>query len=518
MVSCAVLERPGTWRVIGITVGLLLAFAPAVPLLFAAGVQNGGGSMLGGNFGAALGRSFAVAAAVALLTVGIGLPTGVLAGLSDFPLRSFLLALLALPLLVPSFLWAIGISMLRTSSGMSATSFLSGYSGAVIAFVAVGLPLVFFVSLLSTRGISRGQADAARLAGGESNLFRHALRSVSPTAALAGVLGGVLTLADPGPGQILGYNGAGFAILTSFAAQYDFGLAARQCLMLSALVVVIVLPVVVLLAPRFAASLLARDVAPLAPIRAPLTNWLAPVLLFSIIIFTVVLPATGLIAPVLREFPAARVAQEVRRTLPNTLVYAAPASGIATILGFALALIAGRERRLRAILLAAAVVLFALPSSFGALGILHAGSAAPAGFDFLFRSKFAASAGLAMHCLPLAVIVAMRSIGTTSPSWANAAAVHGVPLRLYFGRILVPHLLPAMLLAALLCALIATADVSTILLLHPPGETSLPLAIFTVMANAPESLVGALCLAYLGGAAVLMCLAAALARFARDTS
>jgi ABC-type spermidine/putrescine transport system permease subunit II len=123
-----------------------------------------------------------------------------------------------------------------------------------------------------------------------------------------------------------------------------------------------------------------------------------------------------------------------------------------------------------------------------------------------------------MHCLPLAVIIAMRSIGTTSPSWANAAAVHGVPLRLYFGRILVPHLLPAMLLAALLCALIATADVSTILLLHPPGETSLPLAIFTVMANAPESLVGALCLAYLGGAAVLMCLAAALARFARDTS
>lgn len=301
MISCAVLKGPGKWRIIGITVGLLLAFAPAAPLLFAAGNPNGGG-ILDANFAAALRRSFAVAAAVALVAVGIGLPTGVVSGLYDFPLRSLLLALLALPLLVPSFLWAIGISMLRASTGISATSFLSGYSGTVIAFVAVGLPLVFFVSLLSTRGISRSQADAARLAGGESTLFRHALSSVSPAAAVAGVLGGVLTLADPGPGQILGYNGAGFAILTSFAAQYDFGLGARQCLTLSALVVVIVLPLAVLLAPRFAASLLARDVAPFVPFRSSLTNWLAPALLFSIIIFTVALPAAGLIAPVLRDF------------------------------------------------------------------------------------------------------------------------------------------------------------------------------------------------------------------------
>ena len=51
--------------------------------------------------------------------------------------------------------------------------------------------------------------------------------------------------------------------------------------------------------------------------------------------------------------------------------------------------------------------------------------------------------------------------------------------------------------AVLLTALLATADIATVLLLHPPGEASLPLAIFTIMANAPESLVASLCLLYI---------------------
>jgi hypothetical protein len=50
-----------------------------------------------------------------------------------------------------------------------------------------------------------------------------------------------------------------------------------------------------------------------------------------------------------------------------------------------------------------------------------------------------------------------------------------------------------------------------VLLLHPPGEASLPLAIFSVMANAPESLVASLCLTYLLVAGTLL---AALLRFA----
>lgn len=515
MISCAILERPGKWRIVALAAGLLVAFTPALPLLFALGESSPASGGLGSSFFPALGRSLAVAAAVVVLATAAGLPAGVLAALYDFPARKILLALLALPLLVPSFLWAIGLSMLRLDAPLLAAIFPSGFPMTMLAFTALGLPLVLFVSFLSARGISRGQAAAARLAGGEWHLLGCTLRAVFPAAAFAALLAGVLTLADPGPGQILGFPGVGFELLTSFSAQYDFALAARQCLTLSGLVIGIILPAAVLLAPRLAAGLLSRDTAPLLPARTRFTSWLVPLALLGLVALTTLLPAAGLIVPGLQDFPAERVAAEVRRTLPNTFLYASAAAGIATALGLFLAFAAGRERRLRAVLLAAVIVLFALPPSLGALGVLHAGSTAPAQLDWLFRGKVAVAVSLALRCLPIAAIIAMRSVGTTSLSWASAAAVHGIPLRIYLGRVLLPWLLPAALLSALLCALIASADVGTVLLLHPPGEASLPLAIFTVMANAPESLVGALCLAYLGGAAVLMALGLGLARFVK---
>ena len=63
----------------------------------------------------------------------------------------------------------------------------------------------------------------------------------------------------------------------------------------------------------------------------------------------------------------------------------------------------------------------------------------------------------------------------------------------------------------LVVALLATADIGTVLLLHPPGQDSFPLAIFTVMANARESVVASLCLVYIlaaGGLVALGCMVA----------
>nr|MBA3543020.1 hypothetical protein [Chthoniobacterales bacterium] len=219
-----------------------------------------------------------------------------------------------------------------------------------------------------------------------------------------------------------------------------------------------------------------------------------------------VLPLAGFVRPLLREAPWARALEEVYRTLGNTFAYALMAAAIATMAGFVLAIAAGRDRKLRGVLLASLIVMFALPPALSALGFIYAASVSPAGLDPLLRSRFTVGLDLALRSLPIAAVFGIRAVGTASPSWAEAAAVHGVSLTSYFRKVLGRWLLPAALLSASLTALLATADVSTVLLLHPPGETSLPLAIFTVMANAPEPLVSALCLFYIGGAAGILLL------------
>jgi ABC-type spermidine/putrescine transport system permease subunit II len=65
-------------------------------------------------------------------------------------------------------------------------------------------------------------------------------------------------------------------------------------------------------------------------------------------------------------------------------------------------------------------------------------------------------------------------------------------------------MLPTAALAGLLVALLALADIGTVHLLAPPGESTLPLTIFTVMANTGEARVASLCLVYLALAAGLL--------------
>ena len=103
------------------------------------------------------------------------------------------------------------------------------------------------------------------------------------------------------------------------------------------------------------------------------------------------------------------------------------------------------------------------------------------------------------------------------PTWALAAGMHGVPLSKYLLRVVLPHLAPAGAAAFLLVGLLSTADLTTALLLCPPGASSLPLSIFTVMGNARESLVASLCMTYFGLALLLLAVGWGLARILAST-
>ena len=506
MISCAIIEHRGKWRLPAIGIGLLIALAPAGVLVFAAEGSSATqfSNLLRSGFSTALLRSLAVAFSVASLAVVFGLPTGLVAGLYDFPLRRLLLAALVLPLLVPSFLGAIGLSMLRTALGLPSDSFLSGLTGTVLAFTMFALPLVVFITLVSVRGITRSQTDAARLAGGGWHLVLCAGRNVLPVAVLTGLLASVFTLSDPGPGQILGYNAAASEILVSFASQYDFALASRQCLLLAAVVLVFALPVIVLLAPRLATGLLARDVIAAPLMHNPTMTIAGPLLLAALFLVTSVLPLLGIAQPLLGSFPIERTMQEIGRTVGSTMFYGVTASVIATAAGVTLALIAGRTFANRAILTGGLLLLIALPPALSALGFIQLASLCPSQLDALLRGQLTVSASLALRLVPITTIFALRSFGASSPTWADAAAVHGVPFLTYLRKILLPWMSGAIFPAAVLVALLALSDVTTALLLHPPGKASLPLAIFTVMANAPESLVGALCVTYVASAALAL--------------
>jgi iron(III) transport system permease protein len=503
MISCIALERPGTWRAVGIAMVFSFALVPAAPLLWHGVVWTDPlVASVSGTFGKALQNSAMVALAVAAVSSAVGSLAGISVALYEFPGRRGLCALAVLPLLVPTFLWAIGWSSLTAHLGPAATQVMSGLTGSVLVFCAGAIPFVLLASYAAAQSLSGAQVEAARLAGGERTVLVHASRHVSVPALLAASLGGVLTLSDPGPGQILGLRTASSEILTSFSALYDFALAGRQCMALTATVLVLALPLAWFAGPRLASQVLVRQSGALRRVRGGWPGGVAMAVLGTLVLVGTILPTVGLILPLVGRGGAwGEVAGAAARTWANTLIYATGAGATAAILGLLVALLAGRSARLRSVCLGAGLALFCLPPAFSALGLVRIAAAAPAWADPILRSRVTVCVALGLRMLPVAVLLGLRAWGSTSPSWAQAGGLHGVPLGRYLRRVAKPALLPAVAVAGLLVALLGTADIGTVLLLHPPGEPSFPLAVFTVMANAPESLVASLCLAYLATAA-----------------
>jgi len=426
----------------------------------------------------ALGRSLLLGLAVAGASLVVGWPVGVRIALSRFNGRRVLVALLTLPLLLPAFLLAIGLSMLWPGLG--------GPPAVCWSFTCLGVPLVAFASLAGALGLTRGQADAARLAGGEGHLFRLTLRSVFPLAALAAVFAGVLTLADPGPGQIFGWTGAAGELLVSFAAQHDRGLATRQALAIAVMAAVVAWPLAWKLAPVVATGLLARDVA------RPRFQTPGPAVISMMVLVTGILslPLGGLLRPLTTSaWPVARAWNEVHRTAADTLLYAGLAAGFAVGLAFLLAWAAGRSASRRRWVVTVALAVLAIPPALPALWLIP------------WSARWTVGLALGLRGLPLAILVALRAVGSMPASWADAARVHRLRPGTFFARVALPWCSRWALPAGGVAALLGTAEIGTVLLLHPPGHGNLPLAVFTIMANAPEALIAMLCLFYVGTAA-----------------
>ena len=502
MISPLRLEAPGHWRTLGLAGCFALALAPAIPLAWTA--IGSGEFSLGQTYGTAMLDSLLVALLVLGASVAVGLPAGVLSALCEFRGRSVLLALVTLPALIPSFLWAIGWSALAAMLGPAATSVSSSYAGPVIVFSASAIPIVLLTVFAATKTLTASQLDAARLADGNRGMLAYACGHALSPALLAAALIGVLTLSDPGPAQILGLRSAASEILTSFSALYDFPLAGRQCAALALVVLMLVAPLIVFAAPRLSSELLVRQVRRTEPFRGGSIVVLAVGLLLAIALIGLALPLTGLISPLGRNIEPGRAWQAIQRTGLNTLVYAVGAALIASTVGLSSAFFAGRSHRLRAVCLGVSLALFAQPPALIALGLVQLGTAAPEWADPVLRSRMTVCVALGLRLFPIAAVLGLRTWASMPVSWTSAASVSGVPLGMYLRRVVSPFFLPTVTVAMLLASLLAAADVGTVLLLHPPGEASLPLAIFSVMANAPESLVASLCMAYVLAAGALL--------------
>jgi putative spermidine/putrescine transport system permease protein len=297
MASSLVLERWGSWRPGGLAAIFAVVTIPALPLIWKAVRAGDVAAILTSSFRNSLGNSAEIAIVVWAATLIVGLPAGILASTYSFPLRKLLLLLQIMPLLLPSHLLAIGWSSIAARLGFP--GMLSGVFGCAIVFSTIGIPLVVCATFVSSASLTESQIEAARLAGGETAVFSQTMRHAFYPALAAAILAAILSLSDPGPGQIFGLSTAAAQILTSFAAFFDFTGAAWQCLILSGIALSIALPVLFLTTTPLADELLVKQTRPIRPQWRQFPSRLAVFLLLSLAAAELLFPFLGLVLPAL---------------------------------------------------------------------------------------------------------------------------------------------------------------------------------------------------------------------------
>jgi ABC-type Fe3+ transport system permease subunit len=308
------------------------------------------------------------------------------------------------------------------------------------------------------------------------------------------MLGGILSLSDAGAPLIFGYRSVAVEIRTSFSALFDYELAGKQCLLFAGLVLFLAAPTLLIGVRWLASALLARQTRTAVPYSHRTLGRVGMAGLLLVLVISIVLPALGLCLPAAQNPMIGRAATKVVDTASTTMVFTGGAGVIAVVLATVIALAAATSSRART---TALVVLLALPPALAAIGVSRVATSAPSQLDWLTRSQLTVALVLGLRFLPVATLVMMRATGSLSPSWMDAARVHGVSAPRLLVRVILPNLASALVVSLLMVTVLAAADITTTHLLQPPGSQSLPVAIFTVMANSPEGLVASLCLLYL---------------------
>jgi len=204
--------------------------------------------------------------------------------------------------------------------------------------------------------------------------------------------------------------------------------------------------------------------------------------------------ANELLAPYLQAGGGANYVQALRGagdSVLTSLWTSATAATIVTATGFFLAYLVERTGRSRRNLVdTALLLLFAAPGTI--LGIALILMWNRPGLTYLYASVAIVLIAYVAHYTPLAVRTIGVGFQAISTSVEEAARVgNGGWIRMAT-RVLLPLIAPAVAAAWALAFVFCLRDLDLVMTVHPPGVETLPIRLYTLMANSASSVTAAL--------------------------
>lgn len=455
------------------------------------------------RYGVTISHSLTLASLTSAGATALGVPLGLLLGKTDLPLRRVLGVLFAIPLLLPPYVLAVCWFNLLASNSMIAnvipaaisrwlSDHLFGLPGCLWVLVSAFMPLVMILTMAYLRSINPRLEEAARLhARWPSTLRRITLPMILPGIFFNATLVFLLALGEVGAPMFLRYAVLPVETLTQFAAFYDFGAATA-----AAMPLLVITLLVLALERRYLRDRVYR-LRPTAPRRSlivPLGPWRVPaVAVVSVLAGAIViLPLISVVASSLSPFGYPEAWSKAGGSLGRSLLLASLGATLLTVLGFLCGyLIHHRALRFWRAVDTLTLLLFTLPGAVLGIGLIALWNRQAT--SFLYSSAAMVILAYLAQYTAITSRITLATLGNLPQSLEEAAQMTGARWFARIRHVVLPAAFPGVAVAWLIGFIFCLRDLGASMLVYPPGQDTLPVRIYTIMANGAPSLVAAMC-------------------------
>ena len=418
-------------------------------------------------------------AAVTALAIALGLPTALLVTRTDMPGRRLWAVLLALPLVVPSYVIALALIAISGPGGLVGIPAIDGFDGSVLALALATYPYVFLLCSASLRRSDRSQEEAARSLGASrwTVLWRVTLPGLRTPLAASSLLVALYALSDFGVVSLMRFNALTRAIFVQYKTLFDrTGPAVLALVLIAFAAVILVLEVRASgrVAPVRGAAAAAR-----APAAAQLGPLQAPAVAFCALVVGValVLPVTVLGIWAGRANSVSAAFDNLVGPGLNSLTVAAVGAVVTTVCALPVAILAVRHRgRWTGALERATYAANALPGVVVGLALVFF---AARYVNPIYGTISVLVAAYVIRFLPQALAGSRSALGRVDPRLEDASRGLGRGQLATLREVTLPLVSPGLLAGATLVFLSIMKELPATLLLRPIGFDTLATEVWT---------------------------------------
>jgi iron(III) transport system permease protein len=436
----------------------------------------------------------------ALLATAIGAPMGLALARVSVRHKAVVRLALAAPVLLPPYIVGLAWTYLGSTTGWLSAfpgrELLSAWTyslpGAILVLSLVFYPVSMLATEVAMRRIDGRLEEAALVVAPRRRVLRRiTLPLAAPSVLAAALMIFVLSVSEFGVPGLLQVRVYTTEVFTAFAALYDFSRAIVLAVPLLLLCVGVASVAAALLGDRLVASRRSSGARPILfdEWRRPATVAAIATLLVALVLPLAILLGEALGARALGAVLADSGAATVNSVLLATTGATAVVS-VAVWLGYARA---RSGRRLGQGVDVLFVVLFAVPSTIVGVGLIGLWNRSGP-FGALYGTDAMLLLGYLARFIPVTALALAASIRYVPVSHEEAAAVSGAGWLRTMWRIVLPQIRLALAAAWVIAFVLVFGELGVSILVAPPGEATLPIRVYTIVANTPSSHVAALAL------------------------